>query len=96
MTKTTRDKIVTAVLGGLVSAIVALVIFAFTARYDREQSLKEKVQQIDKTKAEITYVDKKCDEIKQASTDQYNQLRDDIKQIDQNQNRLMELLIENK
>lgn len=81
------------VLGGVVVGIVMLVLQSSLS--DTKQ-FREDLIQIDKTKAEYEYVDDKIKESEKRSRQDYLEIKDDIKAINQKQDRTIELIIEGR
>jgi len=77
MTKTLKEKWVERILISTASVAVSLIVYSFTfthdTNYTEQKELKETVIRLDKDKAGIDYVDKKCLEVKKEMEDRQTQ-----------------------
>lgn len=80
MSKKWIDRVVTSLIGAVFTLIVTMIILSFTQNYDEEMTWKEKVQELDKNKAEKIELDKKVDIEVFRQHEKYEQkLLDDIR-----------------
>lgn len=96
MTKSTKDKITGAVATLLIAIIPVLYGFKLANSYNEKQSLIEKVQELDKTKASTNYVDQKCLEVsKKADTDK-QEIITRLNILDEKSTKILELMVTQK
>lgn len=96
MTDRNKDKLtglMFAVVGGL---IVGVSMLFLTSATDGSKELKSKVNQLDKEKADITYVDQKCLEVKSESDDRFKQIDQQLIELNRKTDKILELMITKK
>jgi len=96
MTKTQKEKWLERLFGIVSAIVVSIAIYSFTSSHDDSKQLINKVNQLDKEKAGIEYVDKKCLEIKgEIETDQ-TEIKANLRDLNKKTDKILELMITQK
>lgn len=78
MSKSWKDRLVSALIGAVICVVPVLISTAMTRKYDKEKTVVEKIQELETEKANITYVDKQIGDVKKEHDDQYKALHDQL------------------
>lgn len=92
MTKVTREKIIVSVGSAILAFIFSIVLYSFTTKMEDGRSLKKTVVDIDKNKADITYVDTKCNEIKTDLKNDIIEVNNNLREIRAQNSEILRLL----
>ena len=83
-------------VSGIVTILASLILFSFTIGRENKVTVTNKIQKLETEKANITYVDDKCKQVKEDNNSQFNELKNDIREIRDVQNKMYEILLNNK
>jgi len=83
-------------ISGIVTILASLILFSFTIGRENKVTVTNKIQKLETEKANITYVDDKCKQVKEDNNSQFNELKNDIREIRDVQNKMYEILLNNK
>jgi hypothetical protein len=83
-------------ISGIVTILATLILYSFTIGRENKITVTNKIQKLETEKANITYVDDKCKQVKEDNNSQFNELKNDIREIRDVQNKMYEILLNNK
>ena len=96
MTKTQKEKWIERLFGMASALIISLAIYSFTSAKDDGKELVKKVNTLDKDKASIEYVDKKCQETKSEINSKINSQDERLTRIEDNTQKIYDYLLNQK
>ena len=96
MTKTQKEKWIERLFGMASALIISLAIYSFTSAKDDGKELVKKVNTLDKDKASIEYVDKKCQETKAEINSKINSQDERLTRIEDNTQKIYDYLLNQK
>jgi len=85
MTKTQKDKWLERLYMLVLAIVCPILIYSFTDKQETNKKLIDKVQEIDKSKPNYEYVDKKCFETKQEISSQFEAFKGTVNDMREEQ-----------
>jgi uncharacterized membrane protein (DUF106 family) len=76
----------------VVITLSAIIITSWTVIRENKKTTNTEIQNLKINKADVTYVDEKCKEVKELNNSQYNDLKSDIREMREVQNKMYEIL----